>query len=74
MQFARLVFFNLIAIGLSLGLAYPWAKIRAARYLANGTFVEIHENADNVIDDMTSDQSAIGEEIAEVFDLDIAIT
>ena len=74
MQFARLVFFNLIAIGLSLGLAYPWAKIRAARYFANGTFVEIHENADNVIDDMTSDQSAIGEEIAEVFDLDIAIT
>lgn len=74
MQYTRLVFLNLIAIGLSLGLAYPWAKIRKARYLANGTFVEIHPNADHIIDDMTDEKSAIGEEIADVFDLDIAIT
>lgn len=74
MQYARLVFFNLIAIGLSLGLAYPWAKIRKARYLANGTFVELHPDADKIIDDMTDDKSAVGEEIADIFDLDIAIT
>lgn len=74
LQYTRLVFFNLVAIAFSLGLAYPWAKIRKARYLAKGTLVCIQPEADNIIDDMSDEQSAIGEEIADVFDLDIAIT
>jgi uncharacterized membrane protein YjgN (DUF898 family) len=64
----------MIALVLTLGLAYPWAKIRYARYLAKGTLVNIMPEADNVIDNIQQESSAVGEELAEVFDLDIAIT
>jgi uncharacterized membrane protein YjgN (DUF898 family) len=73
-DFILLLLCNMIAIALTLGLAYPWAKIRYARYLANGTVVNIMPEADNVIDNIQQESSAVGEELAEVFDLDIAIT
>jgi uncharacterized membrane protein YjgN (DUF898 family) len=73
-DFILLLLGNMIALVLTLGLAYPWAKIRYARYLANGTIVNIMPEADNVIDNIQQESSAVGEELAEVFDLDIAIT
>lgn len=73
-KFARLLFVNTLAIIFSLGLAYPWAAIRKARYLAENTQINIQPGANQVIDHCASETSAFGEEAAEVFDIDIALT
>ena len=65
---------NVIAIICTAGLAYPWVKIRTAQFLAQATTVVIDNNADDVLDVMIESQSAFGEEAAEVFDIDIALT
>lgn len=72
--YSWLIFVNVIAIIFSAGLAYPWVKIRTAKFLAQATTVVIDNNADDVLDVMSESQSAFGEEAAEVFDIDIALT
>lgn len=72
--YSWLIFVNVVAIICSAGLAYPWVKIRTARFLAQATTVIIENDADNVLDVMAESQSAFGEEAAEVFDIDIALT
>lgn len=73
-EFVKLIFVNMVAIVCSVGLAYPWVKVRTARFLANATMILIDNDADDAVDKMLESQSAFGEEAAEVFDMDIAIT
>jgi len=72
--YSWLIFVNVIAIICTAGLAYPWVKIRTAQFLAQATTVVIDNNADDVLEVMSESQSAFGEEAAEVFDIDIALT
>jgi uncharacterized membrane protein YjgN (DUF898 family) len=63
---------NTIAALLSLGLLIPWVKIRMAKYKASRTeFLAKDMNAINAIEQ--SDRSAVGEEIGDMFDLDIGL-
>lgn len=63
---------NTFAALLSLGLLIPWIKIRMAKYKATRTeFLAKDMNAINTIEQ--SDRSAIGEEIGDIFDLDIGL-
>src|SRR5690606_17124333 len=43
-SYASLVFTNTLAIMLSLGLFYPWAKVRTARYAAEHTRLLVEDN------------------------------
>ena len=63
---------NVLAIVCSLGLAYPWAEIRTARYLAFSTQARLNEHADTVLDTMSERQSAFCDEAADAFDIDIS--
>jgi len=72
--FAILMFTNIVALIFTAGLAYPWMKVRTARFLAQATTVVINNDSDDVLDAMSESQSAFGEEAAEVFDIDIALT
>jgi uncharacterized membrane protein YjgN (DUF898 family) len=72
--FAILMFTNIVALLCSAGLAYPWMKLRHARFLAQATTVVINNDSDDVVDAMSESQSAFGEEAAEVFDMDISLT
>lgn len=65
---------NLLALIVTLGLALPWVKIRSAQYYSQATEVAILAGADDVIADQSEGVSAIGDEISEAFDFDIAIT
>mgnify|MGYP003386705094 FL=1 len=65
---------NLLLIMCTFALAYPWAKIRAAQYAVNHTQVKLSEEKEKVIDQLGEEQSAIGDEVANVFDVDIALT
>ena len=63
---------NTIAILLSLGLMVPWVKIRMARYKASRTeFLAKDMAGIEAIEQ--SDQSAIGEELGDIFDIDIGL-
>lgn len=74
---ASLVFLNatnLLALICTIGLALPWVKIRNANFYSNVTEVTVYAGANEVIADQNDNASAIGDEISEVFDFDIALT
>jgi uncharacterized membrane protein YjgN (DUF898 family) len=65
---------NIVAIICSFGLALPWAKIRKAHYVVKRTNVNLSEQKNKVLDEIEGDQNAIGDEVANAFDVDIALT
>ena len=65
---------NILALICSLGLAIPWIKVRTANYFAMSTEVTVLPGANDVIADQSQGVNAIGDEVAEAFDFDIAIT
>ncbi|MDP5136633.1 YjgN family protein [Rheinheimera baltica] len=73
LPFLMLTLTNLVAIVLTLGLAYPWAKVRKARYLASVTSLIIYPQIDTLVDEQQSENSAFGEEAAGLFDVDVSI-
>ena len=61
---------NTIAIILSTGLLIPWAKVRMARYTANCTELQIND-LDSIKAIEQEQGNAFGEEMDEIFDMDI---
>lgn len=68
-----LYFSNMAAIMLSFGLLIPWAMIRTARYRISCISVHVEGNVDEFIAAETERAEAIGEEIGDMFDLDIGL-
>lgn len=62
---------NTLAIMFSLGLLMPWAKVRTARYRASKTSIDLKDNLDQFVSLQVEKQSAIGEEVGEMFDMDL---
>ena len=62
---------NTFAIMFSLGLLMPWAKVRTARYRASKTSIDLKGNLDQFVSSQVEKQSALGEEIGEMFDMDL---
>jgi len=71
--FAQLIFVNSMAIIFSLGLAYPWAMVRMAAFMAKATALEMNNDASDVLDSMEEQDSSFGEEAGELFDVDISL-
>ncbi len=65
---------NLVAIIFTFGLAYPWAKVRLARYRAEHTRLNASRSIDSIVSSQKIEKTgAFGEEMGEVFDMDISI-
>ncbi len=62
---------NFVAIALSLGLAIPWATIRLQRYQFEHLSLSVHGDLDSIVAGQSDEVSAMGEELGEVFDIDI---
>jgi len=62
---------NTLAIMLSLGLLMPWAKVRTARYRASVTSVDVAGDLGQFTAMQAEKQSALGEEMGEMFDMDL---
>ncbi|MDP2714445.1 YjgN family protein [Rheinheimera sp.] len=73
MPFLWLTITNLLAIICTLGLAYPWARIRKASYFAGVTTVAVYPQADSLVDQAQQSSSAFGEEAAGLFDIDVSL-
>jgi uncharacterized membrane protein YjgN (DUF898 family) len=71
-DFALLYFTNIVAIMLTFGLATPWAQIRMARYRASKLQIVGDVDFDQFVGDKKAEVKATGEEIAEMFDVDLS--
>jgi len=71
-DFIWLYFSNIVAIMLTFGLATPWAQIRMARYRASKLSIVGDVDFDQFVGDKKAEVNATGEEIAEMFDVDLS--
>lgn len=68
-----IVFSNLLATVCSLGLLYPWARIRQTRYTVSHLAITGPADMEGFASSLASGQGAVGEEIASFFDIDFSL-
>jgi uncharacterized membrane protein YjgN (DUF898 family) len=76
LQIAPLVWIyvtNLLGIVFTLGLFYPWAKVRQTRYQLENMAVDSDGNLSGFMADATPRTSALGEEAGDFFDVDFGL-
>lgn len=64
---------NLFLTAITLGLFFPWAIIRLHRYRAQCTALKTRGDMNQFVAASQSENSATGEELGEVFDVDFAL-
>lgn len=64
---------NFLAVIFSLGLALPWAKVRAARLILENSQVDSDLGFDEYVTQQQDQQSALGEQLGDAFDVDLGI-
>ena len=64
---------NLIAIIATVGLMIPWAAVRTARYRAECLALEGDGSLDAFVGDLSRQVGATGEEMGEMFDVDLSL-
>lgn len=64
---------NLLGMVFTLGLFYPWAKIRLLRYQLANTSVTVEGDLGQFVADAAADASALGEEAGDFLDIDFGI-
>ncbi|GMG86555.1 YjgN family protein [Biformimicrobium ophioploci] len=72
-SYFKLLLVNTVLIVLTLGLFYPWAKVRTARYKAEHLLFVQHGELDTFIAEEKEKVAAFGQEMGDVMDLEIAI-
>lgn len=73
LDLVKLRLVNFILMIITLGLASPWIKVRVANFYAQATQMEVTSEADKVIAKSTGDTSALGEEVSDIFDIDVGL-
>jgi uncharacterized membrane protein YjgN (DUF898 family) len=71
--YMKLVFLNWLGILFTLGLFIPWARVRKARIRAEYLALEANGSLDDFVAGEASAASAVGDEAAEMFDLDVGL-
>jgi len=70
-SYLALVITNTLAVMLTLGLFYPFAKVSTARYAAAHTAMVIAGDLDGFVADRQAEVSALGSEAGDFLDIDI---
>jgi uncharacterized membrane protein YjgN (DUF898 family) len=70
-KFAWVFFSNSLAVAFTLGLLYPWSKVRMARFTAESMTVLDAGTVGTIAADQLVDSNSVGEEMGEVFDVDV---
>ncbi len=71
--YAVLMLTNLLAVIFTVGFAMPWAAVRTSRYILENTQVDSDADFDHYLTQKSAQQSALAEEIGDVFDVDVGI-
>lgn len=69
---AVLLLSNAFLTLITLGLYWPWASVRLARYRAETLALRTELGVDDFVADAEADMAATGEEVTDVFDFDIS--
>ncbi len=69
---AFLLLSNAFLTLITLGLYWPWAAVRMARYRAETLSLSTELGVDHFVADAEADMAATGEEVTDVFDFDIS--
>lgn len=64
---------NFLLILITLGLAYPWAKVRVAKYTLENTILKLENDFDGYFNETKKKESPIGEQVSDTFDVGIDI-
>ena len=64
---------NVIFMVLTLGFYWPWAAVRVARYRADCLSLLTNQSMDEFVAGETARASALGDEVSELFDVDVAL-
>jgi len=64
---------NAVLLAVTLGLFWPWARVRMARYRADHLSLEATMELDSALAGEETRASAVGAEAAEMFDFDISV-
>jgi len=73
LRVAWIMITNIILTMLTLGIFYPWAQVRIARYRVEHLSLEAASDLDEFTSETFGTQNAVGEEIAGFFDLDFGL-
>jgi uncharacterized membrane protein YjgN (DUF898 family) len=73
MPFFWIYLSNFLLVLFTLGLAYPWAVIRVTKYMAETISIDNTEHLNQFISQQQEKQSALGDEVGDVFDVDTGI-
>lgn len=71
--YIRLTLLNWLAIIVTLGVFFPWARVRLARYRAEYLSLAVSGSLDDFVAQESERGSATGDEAADMFALDIAL-
>ncbi len=71
MSYLKMVVINSLLTLLTLGFYLPWAKVRVAHYSADHLVLNTHADLDGFIAAEEDNISALGEELGDVFDMDV---
>jgi uncharacterized membrane protein YjgN (DUF898 family) len=72
-EYMMLVLTNSLGVALTLGLFFPWAKVRTVQYKLQHVALLASGNLEGFIADEEKQVSAIGEEIGDFFDMDFGL-
>jgi uncharacterized membrane protein YjgN (DUF898 family) len=71
-DYLKLCILNILAVGFTFGILYPWAKIRYQKYVIEKRGIQI-ESLDHFVSEAEQKISSLGEEMSSAFDIDIEI-
>ena len=72
LPYFALVAVNLVLLLLTLGLYWPWAQVRLARYRASCLSLSTTDSLDSFVAAETAAAPAVGDAVSELMDIDIA--
>ncbi len=64
-------FTNFLLLVITLGIAWPWTRIRLVRYRIETLSARIYGDVEGYLSQMQNKQSALGEELGEAFDINL---
>lgn len=71
--YLRLVSVNMFMLVLTMGLFWPWASVRMARFRAECLGIELSTSLDDFIAGQTTEAAALGDEATDMLGLDISL-
>lgn len=71
MSYFLLIVSNYLSLLFTFGFLKPWVQVRTARYFLHRTQLEPNGNLDDFIAQQEESMNALGEELSDVFDLEI---